>query len=74
MIRVIVRTVNSSMACNIGGPGAPVFTSYRTFDIDVPELELFLREPANERWECIERCVVGAEILKPVLCKSEEAQ
>lgn len=41
MIRVIVRTCNAEMAAHVGGD---VATEFRTFDLDAPALESFLRE------------------------------
>ena len=40
MIRVVVETCDAGMAANVGGS---VHTSIRTFDIEAPELEKFLR-------------------------------
>jgi hypothetical protein len=39
-IRVIVQTCDAGMAANVGGS---VMTTYRTFDVEAPELEAFLR-------------------------------
>ena len=41
MIRIIVQTDDANMAGNVGGS---VHTSHRTFDVDLPELEAFLRD------------------------------
>lgn len=42
MIRVVVQTNDAGMAANVGGS---VHTTIRTFDIEAPELEAYLREP-----------------------------
>lgn len=41
MIRLVVRTDDAGMAANVGGN---VDTSYKTFDVDLPEVEAFLRD------------------------------
>jgi len=67
MIRLIVRTQDSSFACNIGGPGTSADISFRTFDISVPELEAFLQEPKAGKWNCVERSIIGAEVVDVAL-------
>lgn len=57
MIRFIVQTDDASMAANVGGN---VHTSHRTFDVDLPELEAFLRETGNPYRE---RRLIGCELL-----------
>jgi len=60
MIRVLVRTDDAAMASNVGGS---VETTFRTFDIDAPDLESFLREP--DKWtgtKYAHRQVVGVEL------------
>lgn len=42
MIRIIVQTDDCGMACNVGGR---VVTQFRTFDVELPAVEAFLREP-----------------------------
>lgn len=61
MLRIVVRTDNAGMAANVGGA---VHTEYRTFDVDLPEIEEFLREPGAKRMTYTQRQVVGIE-LKP---------
>jgi hypothetical protein len=56
MLRLIVQIVDTGAAANIGGP---VETRYRTFDVDLPEVEAELRKADN--WTT--RHVVGAEVL-----------
>ena len=41
MLRVVVETCDAGMAAHVGGS---VEKQVRTFDIDVPELDAFLRE------------------------------
>lgn len=55
MLRIVVITNDGSYGGNIGGPGTPMERSVRTFDIDAPELEAFLRELVGK---------VEAQILK----------
>lgn len=59
MLRIIVRTDNAGMAANCGGA---VETTYRTFEMDAPELEAFLREPKSKNWTYAQRQVVGVEL------------
>lgn len=59
MIRIIVRTDCAGMACNVGGA---VETSYRTFDVDLPDLEQFLRE---DQGTYSQRQALGIELIDP---------
>lgn len=59
MLRIIVRTDDAGMAANCGGA---VETTFRTFEIDCPELEAFLREPAEKRWTYAQRQAIGIEL------------
>ena len=59
MIRVIVRSADRGAAANVGGP---VDVEYRTFDIEVPELESFLHQPKKENWTYTFREVIGVEV------------
>lgn len=52
-MRVIVEQVDTGAAA-AGVPGAKAVVTYRTFDIEAPQLEAFLREQGN-------RFVVGAD-------------
>lgn len=63
MLRLIVQIVDTGDACNVGGP---VQTRYRTFDVDLPEVEAELR--TDYKWAT--RSLVGAEIMEqpPGLC------
>lgn len=56
MLRVIVRTDDAGMACNVGGA---VNSSFKTFDISAPEVEAFLRASQGTYGQ---RQVVGVEI------------
>lgn len=60
MIRIIVRTDDASLIANAGG-GA-VQTEFRTFKIDAPELEAYLREPEQQGRLYAQRQVVGVEL------------
>jgi hypothetical protein len=57
-IRIIVREVETGAACNVGGP---VNVSHKTFDIDAPQLEAYLRVAQSYTT----REVVGCELLEP---------
>ncbi|MGE5523423.1 MAG: hypothetical protein ACM3SS_06900 [Rhodospirillaceae bacterium] len=64
MIRLVVRTCDAGMAANVGGE---VCVEYKTFDVDVPELEAFLREVGTYSFKNI----VGAELLDAKEAKHE---
>lgn len=57
MLRVIVRTDGAGMAANVGGS---VLTDFRTFDVDLPEIEALLREPLDN---FTHRQIVGVELI-----------
>lgn len=56
MIRIIVRQDNAEMAANVGGS---VFTSLKTFDYDLPELERWLADESKFS----HAQVIGVELL-----------
>ena len=56
MIRVVVETCDAGMAANVGGS---VHRTLRTFDIEAPELEAFLRE---RMYTTSHRQVIGVEL------------
>lgn len=58
MIRLIIRTDDATTAAHVSGP---VHVTYRTFDVDLPEVERFLAQYANQG--LIERHLVGAELI-----------
>jgi len=64
MLRIIVRTDDANMAANC--QGAAVESTFRTFDFRLPELEAFLREPTEKKWQCLQRSAIGIEILPPI--------
>jgi len=57
-LRVIVQSISAEAAANVGGQ---VWSEMKTFDIEAPKLEMFLRAhiPALAHRE-----VVGIEVLK----------
>jgi hypothetical protein len=57
MIRIVVQTDDASMAANVGGS---VHTAIRTFDIDAPEIEAFLRADLGAYTH---RQIMGVEVL-----------
>jgi hypothetical protein len=59
MVRIIVHIANASMAANVGGP---VQQTFKTFDIDHPELEKLLTAPDGTNSYC-EAFVSGAEVV-----------
>ncbi len=62
MLRIIIKTDNAGMACNVGGS---VLTSYRTIDVDLPEVEAALRSGGFNEDSYSHTQVVGVEILAP---------
>jgi hypothetical protein len=56
-IRIIVRECDEGAARNVGGP---VQTRHRTFDVDLPELEAYLR---NVPYDYVCREVIGVELV-----------
>ncbi len=61
MIRIIVETCDAGIAANVGGS---VETTFRTFDVILPELEAFLRQPEGPpKWSYSHRRVKGVEVL-----------
>jgi hypothetical protein len=62
MIRLIVRIDEASMAAHVGGSPQ---TTYRTFDIDHPQIEALLRGGgSNNQNEFSYRTLVGAELIE----------
>jgi hypothetical protein len=66
MVRIIVQTSDAGMAANVGGN---VETDVKSFDIEAPALEAYLRQYARSKvrgeatyWH---RSVIGAEVLPP---------
>jgi hypothetical protein len=57
-IRIIVRQSDEGAAMHVGGP---VQTSHKTFDVDLPELEQFLRAEGQPTY--IRRELIGVELL-----------
>jgi hypothetical protein len=55
MLRIIVRIDDAGMAANVGGS---VLTSFKTFDVDLPEIEKMLEVGKYGHAQ-----VVGVEIL-----------
>ncbi len=57
MLRIIVRTVFSGEAIHVGGP---VNVVHKTFDVDLPQVEVFIK--GNQMYATVE--VVGVEVLQ----------
>lgn len=57
MLRIVVRTDDGGMACNVGGA---VHTELKTFDIHAPEIERYLAQSVGTYGQ---RQVVGVERL-----------
>jgi len=57
MIRLILSEADAGMAANVGGP---VTITYKTFDIDAPEVEAWLKSPTSSY---AQRRLVGCEVL-----------
>ena len=68
MLRIVVQTSDAGMAVNVGGH---VEVEVKTFDINAPELEEFLREYADAQTKARNstssiywsRSVIGVEIV-----------
>ncbi len=65
MIRLIVRTDDAGMAANVGGS---VLVQYRTFDVDLPEVEAFIASVGS----LAHRQVVGVELVHTAARKGGE--
>ena len=59
MLRLIVRIDDAAMAAHVGGSPQ---TTYRTFDIDHPEIEALLRGSGTNEFSY--RTLVGAELIE----------
>lgn len=60
MIRLIIRVDDASMPAHLGGA---VLTQYRTFDVDLPEIEGLLKQ-ANAPKSYSQAQLVGGEIVE----------
>lgn len=60
MLRIIVRIDDAGMAANVGGP---VLSTYRTIDVDLPELEELLRTHSPAAMSYVHAQVVGVEVI-----------
>lgn len=61
MIRIIARSDDATMAANVGGS---VETTWRTYDIECPELEMFLRRHEGDaRHKLAHAQVIGVEVI-----------
>ncbi len=58
MLRIIIETIDYGTAANLGGP---VNIIHKTFDVDLPEVEKYLRLQ-NDRWS--HGRVTGIEIVE----------
>ena len=61
MIRLIVRLDDATMAAHVGGA---VQTTYRTFDIDHPEIEVLLRSSGQKPDQFSYATLSGAEVVE----------
>lgn len=61
MIRVIVRTTDVSEVIHAGGY---VHVTNKTFDVDLPELEAFLRRDEGVKSSYATSEVIGIELLE----------
>lgn len=57
-LRIIIRTDDANMAANVGGS---VLVTYQTFDVEIPEVEAFLKALDGHVYE--NRQVVGVELV-----------
>jgi hypothetical protein len=59
-LRIIVRTDDASMACNVDGA---VVSDFKTFDVEAPEVEAHIRTMGSNTYR---NChIVGVEIMEP---------
>lgn len=64
MLRIIVGDVDGGMAINLGGPA---HSTVKSFDVDLPDLERYLREyedADSNRKVYWQRSVIGVEVCK----------
>jgi hypothetical protein len=61
MLRLIIKCTDQGFACNIGGPGTVPDISMKTFDVDLPEVEKFLRP--GKAYPFVMREVIGVEVI-----------
>ena len=59
-LRIVVREDDATMMVHAG---SAVHTRVKTFDVDIPTLEAYLREPVETHMQYVERVVVGVEVL-----------
>lgn len=59
MLRIIIRIDDAGMAVNVGGA---VHTAYKTFDVDLPEVEKFLTANIGSYAQAQ---VTGVEAIEP---------
>lgn len=67
-LRVIITTSDATAAAHVGGP---VNVTHKTFDIEAPEVEAFMRESMSE---FCNRVLVGVEIIESDALKSTAAK
>lgn len=67
-LRVIVTTSDATAAAHVGGP---VNVTHKTFDIEAPEVEAFMRESMND---FCNRVLVGVEVIDSAALKSTAAK
>lgn len=65
MIRLVMRQDDMGHAANAGGP---IVTEYKTFDVDIPQLELWLRENGGIY---MQRQLAGIELLPSHVSESK---
>lgn len=61
MIRLVVRTDDANQAAHVGGA---VQVTYKTFDVELPEVEAFIDEVREKKWQFTSRQIVGFEMLE----------
>ncbi len=61
MIRLIVRIDDATMAAHVGGS---VQTTFRTFDIEHPEIKRLLQASGKKPDQYCYATLVGAELIK----------
>lgn len=64
MLRLIIRSDDANMASHVGGA---VLTTYRTFDVDLPEVERALNTRGLSHAQ-----LVGCEVIAPTANAAKE--
>jgi hypothetical protein len=70
MLRIIVREDNFGMAAHVGGP---VQTTFKTFDVELPECEQFILEFEGVSGCYVTRTISGVEVITGKMTDEQKA-